>query len=245
MKSIKTMGMLLVAVCALGALVATSALASGSPEFYTKAAVNSAVTSVPYTSSSTTSFLEGKTSGLKIECKTSTGTGEANSATTNAKVITLFKSCEIVGLALPCENKGAGSKEIETNPLKGEIGAISNTVPGVRLSGESSPYTAAFECAGGGVLIKAKGTLIGSLTGASGETVAEGKLPASAKLTLKATKGVQQYTHFLTGPSEQLTSVVSEFSEAKGEYVTHEELSAQNQTATLKSVNPDDLGFTK
>jgi len=245
MKSIKTMGMLLVAVCALGALVATSALASATPEFYTKAAIGSTVAGVAYKSTSTTSFLEGKTSGLKIECASSTGTGEANGATTNAKVLTLFKKCEIIGLALPCENKGAGTKEIETNSLKGELGAITLTSPGVRLSPESGSYDAEFECAGGGVLIKARGSLIGSLTGASGETVAEGKLPASAKLTLKATKGVQQYTHFLTGPSEQLTSVVSEFSEAKHEYVTHEELSAQNQTATLTTSPADNLGFTK
>jgi hypothetical protein len=245
MKSIKTMGLLLVAVCALGALVATSALASATPEFYTKAAVNTSSGNIPYTTTSATAFLEGKTSGLKVECKTSTGTGEADSATSNAKVITLYKSCEIAGLALPCENKGASTKEIETKSLKGELGAITTALPGIRLSPESGTYVAEFECAGGGVLIKAKGSLIGSLTGASGETVAEGKLPASAKLTLKATKGVQFYTHFLTGPSEQLTSVVSEFSSEKGEYVTHEELGAQSQVSTIKSVHASDLGFTK
>jgi hypothetical protein len=243
MTRIKIMGLCLVAVCAMAAF-ATS-FASAAPEFYGKAAVGTSVGTVKFTATSATAFLEGKTSKLKIQCTASSGGGEATSATQTLNNTTNFTNCEVFGASLPCESAGAAAKEIRTNKLAGELGAISATVPGVKLTPESGPYLAEFGCAGGGVLIKVKGSLIGSITGASGNTVAEGKLPASTKLTFAQTGGLQKYTHFIGGTPEQLTSVVSEFSTEKGEYVTHEELSGQSVIATLKTAVAGNLGVTK
>jgi hypothetical protein len=243
MTRIKTMGLCLVAVFAMAAF-ATS-FASAAPEFYGKAAIGSSVGNIAFTATSATAFLEGKTSKLKIQCTASSGGGKTSGATKTIENKTNFTSCEVAGAALPCESSGAAAKEIRTNNLVGDLGAISATLPGVKLTPESGPYLAEFGCAGGGVLIKVKGSLIGSITGASGNTVAEGKLPASTKLTFAQTGGLQKYTHFIGGTPEQLTSVVSEFSTEKGEYVTHEELSGQSVIATLKTTPAGNLGVTK
>jgi hypothetical protein len=244
MKRIKALGLCLVAAFALAAVAASIASASATPEYYTKASVGTVAPSVPFTATSATAFLEGKTSGVKIQCKSSTSTGEVNGAKTSVKNVSLFKECEIAGLALPCEN--VGPKEIETKSLAGELGAITTALPGTRLKPESGEFLADFNCAGGGVLIKVKGSLIGSLSGAAGETPAEGKFASTGKLTFKTTKGAQQYTKFL-GEAEghQLESVVSEFNTEKKEFVTHEELSGQSVIATIKSVPASNLGETK
>ena len=57
--------------------------------------------------------------------------------------------------------------------------------------------------------------------------------------------GIQKYTHFLTGPSQQLTSIVSEFNTTTKEFETHEELSAQSQIAKLVTSPAGQLGLTK
>src|SRR5437899_11873960 len=128
MKRMRMMGICLGALCAV-AIFATSA--SAEPVFFGKAAIGGTVKAIPFSASSGTSFLEGHTSKLKIECKASTGTGEVSGASSVAKSVTKFTGCEIAGLALGCENTGA--KEITTESLLGELGSITTTPPGVRL----------------------------------------------------------------------------------------------------------------
>jgi hypothetical protein len=221
------------AVCGLAA--ASSAQAS--PEFYSKAPIGGTAGPVPITGSAGVAFLEGHTSKAKIECKKASGSGEVVNATESLKNLTNFEECEIAGLALPCENHG--TKEIETKKLRGELGALTTTKPGVRLTPESGTYLAEFECGGGAVALKVKGSLIGELTGASGKTVAEGKIPASGDLKFAETGGIQKYTKFLgESTGHQLENVVREGSSE------HEELAGQSVTAVIKSVPPYDLGET-
>jgi len=245
MKRMKMLGLCIVAVLGMSAVVASLAQAN-EPVFFGKAEVGKTVGNVKTLESSGVSFLEGSKSKLKIECKTSTGlSGEVNSATTSINNVTNFKECEVAGLALPCDN-GGKTKEINTEPLFGELGAVTATSPGLRLKPEApATFLAQFECAGGGVLIKAKGSVIGTLSGATANTVEAGKLATSSNLTLAQSGGIQKVTHFLTGPSQQITSVVSEFNTTTKEFETHEELSGQNQIAKLTTNPAGQLGLTK
>jgi hypothetical protein len=241
MKRLRIAGLALVAVVALGTAAAT---ASASPVFFGKAEIGKTVGSVHFTGSGGVAFLEGHTSKLKIECKANSANGEVNGPTSTAKSVIKFTGCEIAGLALPCENTAA--KEITTVSLSSELGAISSTVPGTRLKPESGTYLAEFQCAGGGVLVKVKGSVIGKITGASGNTVEEGKLATSITLSFEQTGGIQKYTKFLGESSaQQLTSVVDEFNEKTGKFEEHEELAGQLAKATLKTTPAGQVGVTK
>jgi hypothetical protein len=240
MKRMRIVGLALVALVAMGIAAGS---ASAEPVFFGKAEVGKSVSNIKFEGTGATAFLEGKTSKLKIECKANTATGEVNGPTSTAKNLTKFTNCEIAGLALPCETKGAAAKEIVTNNLIGELGGVSATLPGIRLKPESGIYLAEFECASGGVLVKVTGSVIGSLSGATATTVEAGKLATSNKLTLSQTAGKQKYQKFLTGPEQQLTSIVSEFNGK--EFVTHEELGGQSAIETLKTNPAGQLGVTK
>lgn len=244
MKRIKVLGLCLGAVFVLAAM-ATSLAQADTPEFYTKAAIGTVAAQQNFTASSATSYLEGATSHVKIECKKSSGTGTVTGAKSVAKSVTLFKECEIASLHYPCENKGAGTKEIETKDLVGELGEYTATEGGVKLTPESGTYFVEFECASGGVLIKSKGSLVGSIAG-SAATVAESKFAASLTLTLQQTHGIQKIKNLIGGTPEQLTSVVSEFNGSG--YTTHEELGGQEQTNKLEDASfpkDDNIGVTK
>jgi hypothetical protein len=244
MKRTRILGMCLVAVFALTAVLASVSQAA-TPVFYTKAAIGTTAANQQFTSSSAASYLEGASSHVKIECKKSTGTGEVTGAKSVNKVVTTFKECEIPSLHFPCENKGAGTHEIETLPNAGELGEYTSSEGGVKLTAESGIYLAEFQCAGGGVLIKSKGSLVGKIKG-SANTVQESKFTPTLSLTFQQTGGIQKIKNLIGGSPEQLTSVVSEFNGT--EYVTHEELGGQNQTAKLADANfPADsnIGVTK
>jgi hypothetical protein len=160
-------------------------------------------------------------------------------ATTTENDITKFTGCETSGV--PCENAAAG--EIDTNTLKGTLGnVVANKTPGIRLfsqSGGRGAELAKFTCAGGTVAVSVKGSVIGSLTGASGKTPAEGKFASSNKLTFQESKGKQKYNKFIAGEGEageeQLESSVGG---------VPFEMSGQSVTATLKSVPVSNLGIT-
>jgi hypothetical protein len=234
MKRIRMIGLALVAVFAMSVAAST---ASASPVFYTKAAIGATGAPVPFTGTLGLGFLEGQKSKTKIECTGGTATGEANTATTTIKNVTKFTGCKTG--TFNCENAGAG--EIVTKSLKGELGDITaNVLPGIRLSDETEGRGGKlvdFTCAGGAVAVDVKGSIIGSLSGAAGTEPANGKFAASNKLTFAQTAGVQKYTKFVgevTG--EQLESNTN-----GGAY----EKSGQAVIATLKSIPPSNLGFTK
>ena len=244
----KRISMLALAACAIFAFAAASASAA-QPVFYGVAEMGG-TPELPQKISGTlgAAFLEGKTSKSKISCTAGTATGEITSATKTANNVTTFTGCESGGF--PCENSGSGT--IKTTALDGVLGNVTATLPGIRLfapgEGGKSPKTgslATFTCAGGAVSVVVSGSVIGSLSGAQGTKVNEGKFGASNKLTFAETAGAQKYLSFLTGQCggnandcgpEQLTSTIN----------GTPELGGQSVIATLKSVPfASKLGFTK
>jgi len=242
MRRIKTLWPCLFAAFALSAIAAPVASAETPPEFYTKAPVGGAAPSeVKESDTLGISFLEGQKSKAKIECATGTGSAVVSGAKSTKEALTLFKTCEIKSLSLPCENKGAGTKEIETKNLVGELGLVATTKDGIRLKPESGLYLAEFECGGGAIKIKVKGSLIGEITGneKAGKTIAEAKFGSSGGIAFSESAGIQKYTKFLgetTG--HQLENVVTEGS------AEHEELGGQSGKVTVKSVPASDIGET-
>jgi len=241
MTRIKTLGLGLVAALALGAMSASLAQAETAPEFYTKAAVGgTAPSEIKESNTIGVAFLEGKTSKAKIECKKGSGSAVVDGVKSTKEAVTLFSECEIAGIALECNNKGAGTKQIETKALVGELGFVATGKDGIRLKPESGTYLAEFECGGGAVKIKVKGSLIGEITGSAGKTIEEGKIGASGSIKFSETGGKQKYQKFVGETGEhQLENVVTEGTE------THEELGGQNATVTVKSLpHPYNIGET-
>jgi len=241
MKRIKTLGLCFVAALALGAMTASFAGAAESPpEFFTKAAVGgTAPSEIPETDTLGVSFLEGHTSKAKIECKKGTGSAVVNGAKSTKEALTNFQECKIAGLELECRNHGVA--EIETKNLVGELGLIASTKDGLKLKPETGLYLAEFECGGGAVAIKVKGSLIGEITGASkpGVTIAASKFAASGDLKFSETGGIQKYTKFLgEATGHQLENVVKEGASE------HEELGGQSATVIVKSVPASNVGET-
>jgi hypothetical protein len=228
--------------------VASSSAAQ--PVFYGVAEVGGTVSTVKFSGTLGAAFLEGKTSKSKITCTGGTATGEVTGPTTGTNGVTAFTGCETSGLK--CESTGAGEGNITTAKLDGVLGNVTATTPGIRLfaPGEAGkkPKTGAlaeFKCGGTLVTAVVTGSVIGSLSGASGTTPAEGKFAASTKLTFAETAGKQKYESFLAGQCggnandcgpEQLTSTIN----------GTPELGGQSVIATLKSIPfASKLGFTK
>jgi hypothetical protein len=240
MKRIRMIGLALVAVFAMS-VVASSVASAAQPVFYTKAAVGTTAANVPFTGVVGAALLEGK-GGVKIKCVDigSQASGEVTGATETENNVTKFTECTTS--ELPCKSTGQAEGIIVTNVLKGVLGNVTATIPGMRLysqSGGKGAELAAFSCAGGAIPVVVKGSVIGSLSGGSGTTPAAGKFAASDKLVFAETKGVQKYTKFLSGEGEAGTEQ-EQVSTSGGPY----ELSGQIASATLKSVPASNLGFT-
>jgi len=241
-------GLCLVAAFAMG-MVATASAAQ--PVFYGVAELNAEVkTPIKQSGTFGSSFLEGNVSKAKITCVKGTSTGEVTGPTKVKNNVADFAECETGGLV--CTSTGAPTGHIVTFNLDGVLGNVSATLPGIRLfregEGGKTPKTgllAEFNC-GGVALVKVKGSVIGSLSGAQGKTPEEGKFAASNKLTLAQSLGVQKYTKFLTGECggnandcgpEQLESNTNGGAFEKG---------GQSQIVTLKTIPfASKLGFTK
>jgi len=237
MKRIRIVGLCLIAAFAIS-IVASSVASAAQPVFYTKAEVGVASGPVPFTGTLGAAFLEGK-SGTKITCTAGTATGEVTGPTTEKNAVTTFTGCATNGFK--CES-GATEGVIVTNVLEGTLGQVAANLPGVRLYNETTKKggeLANFSCAGGAVAVIVHGSVIGSLSGSSGKTPAEGKFGTTQKLTFAETKGIQKYSKFLAGEGEageeQLESSVG-----GGAF----EKSGQSVIATLKSVPASNLGNT-
>jgi hypothetical protein len=236
MKRIRMVALALVAVFAMAAMASSAGAAQ--PEFYGKAVVGGTVPHISFTGTLGAAFLEGK-SGTKITCTAGTAVGEVTTSTVTENNNTTFTGCESSGF--PCENAGAGT--ITTVTLKGVLGnVVAAKTPGIRLfpqTGGRGGELAAFSCASGAIAVKVKGSVIGSLSGASGKTPAEGKLAASNKLTFAEAKGIQKYVKFVAGEGEageeQLESSVGGAAFEK---------SGQSVIATLKTTPAGQLGVT-
>jgi hypothetical protein len=229
-------GALAVVACiALLALIAGPAAAS--PVFYTKVVVTGVGAPVNFTGTLGAAFIEGRVSKSKWECSAGTTSGEASGATTVSAMVIDFTGCKLGGFS--CENRPTEG-EVVTKALAGELGDVKAGVPGLRLFDEASGRggeLAAFSCAGGALGVKEKGSLTGSISGASGTTVSEGKFPASIGLAYAETSGIQKYTKFVgESGSEQVEWKVGE-----GGY---EDL-GYSVNATLKAEGVSNLGLTK
>jgi len=245
----KRISMVALAAVAVFAFSVASASAT-QPVFYTVAELGGTAPSVVKISGTLgAAFLEGKESKAKISCTGGTATGEVTGPTKTKNNVTTFTGCETGGL--PCKS-GATEGVIVTSALEGVLGNVSASLPGIRLfapgEGGKKPKTgslATFTCAGGAVSVVVSGSVIGSLSGAQGKTVEEGKFAGSNKLTFAESAGKQKYESFLAGECggnandcgpEQLTSTVN----------GTPELGGQSVIATLKSVPfASKLGFTK
>lgn len=235
MKRIRVIGVCLIAAFAISAIA--SSAASAAPEFYRATVIGTTAANVTFTGTVGPASLETK-GGTKITCKAGTAKGEVTGATKTENNITEFTGCETGGF--PCENAGAGV--INTNNLAGSLGAVSSTKDGIRLYNQSTGRggeLAAFTCAGGAVKVVVKGSVIGELTGASGKTVGEGKLPnTKSELVFAQSHGIQKYTKFTEGEAgtEQLES-----NNNGGPY----EDSGQTVKVKLTTSPADILGYTE
>jgi hypothetical protein len=202
-----------VAATVAAMVTASAGTATARPVFYTRAAIGAAAPAVSFTGTMGAFFYESK-GGTKLTCRAGTvRAGEADGATTVREVKIRLTGCETSGF--PCENAGANT--IELDALRGEIGALSSKLPGLRLYSEAEGRGgefAAFQCLSGAVAVRWRGSLIGSLAGAAGSTPAEGKFPASDGLTWAESKSLQKYTRF----EGELTGEQLEQSEGGGEY---------------------------
>jgi len=234
MKRIRIVGLALVAVFALSVLASS---ASAEPVFYTKVEYGgTANTPIKFTGTLGPAFLEGQVSKTKIECAAGTATGEVTGAKVSKKNITKFTGCKASGFE--CLNAAPG--EIVTKSLQGELGDVKAGIPGIRLFDEGEgkgAVLAAFNCGGGTIPVKVKGSVIGQLSGAAGTTVKDGKFASSNKLTFAQAAGVQKFSKFLGEVgSEQLESKTGEGGYEKG---------GQSVVATLKAEGVSNLGMTK
>jgi len=90
------------------------------------------------------------TSQFYVECGTEANTGEAVASNKVGNVHVKFTGCLLLG-QVPCNSSGQAEGEIETNPLKGELGYIKKSAKEVGVLLEPAKKAGAFaefECAG-------------------------------------------------------------------------------------------------
>jgi hypothetical protein len=164
MRYFKSLGLCLVAVFALGAVMASSAFAEALFLFPEGAAKLQA-----FSSRTGSGKLVAK-SGAKVECTSATNTGEVENKTDRIeKVLIIFKGCEIEVLAKKhkCTTAGQAEGVIKTFQLNGNLGLLNKTgeaekvglVLKAEVNATENPKTlfAEFECAGlGKVRVKGK-----------------------------------------------------------------------------------------
>src|SRR4030081_3466421 len=141
MKRMKIMGLALVAVFAMTAFAASSAMAlpevgrciaGSSSSKYSDSNCNvkgafefvKTIVKNKFTSAGGEGVLE-TTSGTKVVCKTQSATGEYKAGGKEVtNVVAKFQGCAIPALGITCKTKGAPEGEIVTNPLGGKLGYI-------------------------------------------------------------------------------------------------------------------------
>lgn len=169
------------AVVGLFAASATTASAIN-PEFTTKAVVT---TPIPFEATLAASFFEAKPSKTKVTCTGGIGIGEVTAPKVAQNILLLMTGCETSGLK--CKTVGLGEGEIHPVASEGQLDDIThNVLPGLRLYPTTPPVWAEFECGGGVAKVVIKGSVIGSLTPASGLTIAENVIPTALKWSFKA-----------------------------------------------------------
>lgn len=217
-----------VAGVVLGITVTLSSLAgaaAASPVFYSKAAIGQTVPGVYFTATVGANYWSEPGQPYRVLCQGGTAEGFVSSATGLKDVILRFTGCE--GFGCP--------STVETAPLEGELGALTQALPGIRLWSEKEGRGGKIaECPQGWLV--ATGSVIGSLSGAAGNEAANGKLALSDKLYFTESYGVQKFTKFEGEASGEQMTFSTNGGKAPG---------AWEASLTLKSVPSADLGFTK
>jgi len=220
----------------------TPALAA--PEFTTKAAVGSTAGPVAIAGTLGPGYLEGNTTHKKISCAGGHLTGTVPGPKTTKDNVITFTGCTAESGLYKCENT-VTEGEVVTNALDGTLENVTTTTPAIRLFPEGAGPIVSFVC-GGHAKIEVTGSVIGTLSGASGLTVEENKLAASMKLTCAESYGFQKYRVFsgqLPFTGDQLTSNIETWNGNSWE--ASAELAGLAVVATLKTVAAGNLGVTR
>ena len=152
--------------------------------------------------------------GAKITCGGGSGQGEYTGAKTSTLTLTLT-GCERMSDREPCQSAGAGSGQIATNALEGELGFITSGLKtSVGLDLKHEPALATFECTTSGLpgkeLVSLEGSVIGSIKAIDG-------MVSGFTLAFKAKAGKQLPEAFEGGAKDTLTtSIVGGTSEQTG-----------------------------
>jgi hypothetical protein len=236
MRRITKVGLCLVVGLSMGADAASSASAAN-PEFTTIGRIKEVVsTPVKFEGTFGASSLTGHVAANVVSCTGGKLNGEAVAAKAAVSDVGVFVGCTLPN-TMSCQSGGTPG-EIVTNALEGELGALTATLPGLRLRPAVGTELVAFECGGGSVLDKVKGSVIASISGASGETVLANVIPTTLKLTYAQAGGIQKYARFIGGAPEQLMSEIAPGPTA--------ELTGESAVILLKSIPfPGKLGVTR
>jgi len=195
MKRIRIIGLALVAVFAISAIASATASAA-KPEFVF-AGIKKGLKAKSGSATLETASKE------KVTCTSSSNGGEIEGGNGSKKVtgiIVKFKGCKSSGFA--CSTSGAASEEIITNSLSGELGYIkaAEKTVGLDLLPTGGGEFVEFNCAGGIVKVKVKGSVIGQITPVNKKvTTAE-----HFTLTFTQSGGKQGIEKFETGVKDTL-----------------------------------------
>ncbi len=130
----------------------------------------------------------------KIECKSTSTSGEFTGSKQAKDVVLTASGCEATGSK--CTSAGAKAGHITSNPLSGEFGYLAGKgtkapVVGLLLSAEGTAYAAEFSCEG--VEVRTDGPIISEVTG-NIDTIS-----GEVTYTFRQSGGRQQYTSFEGG----------------------------------------------
>lgn len=238
MKTIRTAGACLAALCLMAAI--TLGVASGASA--TEILYELSKGSFPATFTSegkTTSTLEtvGKE---KISCKATSDSGTIGSATEGSGktahlgIVTIkFTGCTALDGIASCQS-GSKSGEIEIPSLTFHLGLADPEDVPAQLLLIPSGFHFSCEVLGISEEVKVTGEVIGELQNASGERAKAGESATEAKLVFAQSKGKQHFTEFLlslTSPENELMTG-QHLSSSKGGGASEE--SSQESSDTLK-----------
>jgi hypothetical protein len=137
--------------------------------------------------------------GTKVACKavTNNGTIPADDANAVREATVTFTGCEADGFK--CKTAGGAVGEVQTNPLKGQLGylgSVGSGKVGVDLVPETGELLAEISCLGGFAKAKVRGDLIGEIAPLNIAT-------KEFSLTFKQASGKQEWASvFLEEPFE-------------------------------------------
>ncbi len=155
-----------------------------------------------FTGTSGTVTLEtvGKT---KITCAGATSNGEYTGPKT-ATVTVAFSGCQRSSTKEPCQSAGAGSGQVVTSPLQGQLGFIQDEftqatpVPSVGLDLKHEPTLLTAECGSSKEALSVGGSMIGQIAVID-------KMVPSFTLAFKALEGKQSPEQFEGGVKDTLS----------------------------------------